>query len=91
MIIHKSVGSVPAPRLLITMSWGIGDAIDIGLSAVDQITRNDPDGRATIDMLCNHRQAPLFEHDPRIHEIIAIEHQLLPTAEQGTWKRGLFL
>lgn len=91
MIIHKSVGSVPAPRLLITMSWGIGDAIDIGLSAVDQITRNDPEGRATIDMLCNYRQAPLFEHDSRIHEIIAIEHQLLPTAEQGTWKRGLFL
>jgi hypothetical protein len=63
-------GSVPRRRItsvsLITMPYAIGDAIFIGLSAVDQITRNDSVGNVTIDILCNHLQAPLFEYDPRV-------------------------
>jgi hypothetical protein len=34
----RKLGSrVDAERLLITMPWGMGDAIVVGLSAVDQI------------------------------------------------------
>ncbi len=41
---QKSAGIVEKERLLITMPWGIGDTIVVGLSAVDQIARCDPDG-----------------------------------------------
>lgn len=81
----------PPPRLLITMPWGIGDSVNIGLCAVDQIARNDPDGNVIIHILCNHLQAPIFEHDPRIHTVIAVNGDLFPTASRGTWKRGIFL
>ena len=48
-----------ATRLLITMPWGIGDAIVVGLSAVDQIRRNDQDGDVEIDILWGK---DLFDH-----------------------------
>lgn len=80
-----------APRLLITMPWGIGDTILVGLSAVDQITQNDPAGTVEIDVLCNHSQAELLEHDPRIHRLIQIDTSLFTTPEAGSWKRGIFL
>jgi ADP-heptose:LPS heptosyltransferase len=79
------------PRLLITMPWGIGDAVHIGSCAVDQITQNDPDGHVTIHILCNHLQAPIFSYDPRLHSVIAVSDDLFPTATRGTWKRGIFL
>lgn len=88
---NKALRNLRAPHLLITMPWGIGDTIAVGLSAVDQIVRNDPAGNVSVDILCNHLQATLLEHDPRIHAIIAIDESLLPTAEEGTWKRGVFL
>ncbi len=88
---QKSAGIVEKQRLLITMPWGIGDAIVVGLSAVDQITRNDPEGNATIDLLCNHVQTEILKEDPRIHCLIAIDKHLFPTNEAGTWKRGIFL
>lgn len=78
-------------RLLITMPWGIGDAIVVGLSAVDQIRRADPAGDVEIDILCNPSQSELLEEDPRIHHIIQVDKKLFPTNEAGTWKRGLFL
>lgn len=80
-----------APRLLITMPWGIGDTIVVGLTAVDQITQNDPAGTVEIDVLCNHSQVELLEHDPRIHRLIQIDASLFPTAKAGSWKRGIFL
>ncbi len=83
--------SAYAPRLLITMPWGIGDTILVGLSAVDQITQNDPAGTVEIDVLCNHSQAELLEHDPRIHRLIQIDTSLFTTPEAGSWKRGIFL
>src|SRR5690349_2358672 len=78
-----------APHLLITMPWGIGDAISIGLSAVDQVMRDDPGNRAHVDILCNTIQAPVFEHDRRIHAVIVVDQSLFPTGAEGTWKRGL--
>lgn len=73
------------------MPWGIGDAVVIGLSAVDQIARIDPAGNVAIDLLCNHSQTDLLKEDPRIHRIIGVNKRLFPTNEKGTWKRGIFL
>lgn len=87
----KNQRNVHAPHLLITMPWGIGDAVSIGLSAIDQIIRDDPRGETAIDVLCNHRQAEVFAHDPRIHTLMHVDDSLFPTAAQGTWKRGIFL
>ncbi len=80
-----------SPRLLITMPWGIGDAVSIGSSAIDQVIRDDPGGEIAIDVLCNHLQAQVFAHDPRIHTLTRVDESLFPTAAQGTWKRGIFL
>lgn len=80
-----------APHLLLAMPWGVGDTISVGLSAVDQITRNDPEGRIKIEVLCNPAQAELLAHDPRIYRIIQADSSLFPTNEEGSWKRGIFL
>ncbi|MGH2496671.1 MAG: glycosyltransferase family 9 protein [Ktedonobacteraceae bacterium] len=79
------------PHLLLAIPWGIGDAISVGLSAVDQITRNDPDGHVKIEILCNHLQSELLEHDPRIYRLIQVETGLFPSSEAGSWKRGIVL
>ncbi len=88
---QKSAGIVENQRLLITMPWGIGDAIAVGLSAIDQIRRNDPQGNVAIDLLCNTSQIELLKEDPRIQRLIAVNKNLFPTNEAGTWKRGIFL
>jgi|SRR5579875_30702 ADP-heptose:LPS heptosyltransferase len=80
-----------ATRLLVTMPWGIGDAIVVGLSAVDQIRRNDPAGSVEIDVLCNQAQVEILQEDPHIHRLIQVDKKLFPTNEPGSWKRGLFL
>jgi ADP-heptose:LPS heptosyltransferase len=80
-----------AQRLLITMPWGIGDAIEVGLSAVDQIMRNDPAGNVAIDLLCNRFQIEILAEDPRIHRLVEVDKRLFPTNEAGTWKRGFAL
>jgi ADP-heptose:LPS heptosyltransferase len=87
----RAQSRVDATRLLVTMPWGIGDSIAVGLSAVDQIRRNDPHGEIEIDILCNQSQFEILEEDPRIHRIIQVDKNLFPTNEAGTWKRGLFL
>ena len=73
------------------MPWGIGDTISVGLSAVDQIGRNNPGGIVKIDMLCNQLQAELLENDPRLHRLVQVDAGLFPTGEEGTWKRGIVL
>ena len=80
-----------ASRFLITLPLGIGDAVLFGLSAVDQIIKNDPDAYGKIDILCYPAQAEVFEHDPRIHRVIQVDLALFPTPEPGTWLRVLFL
>ena len=90
-MMKQAQSRVDASRLLITMPWGMGDAIAVGLSAVDQITRNDPAGDVAIDILCNQSQTEMLAEDPRIHHIIQVDKELFPTNEAGTWKRGLHL
>ena len=80
-----------AAHLLLTMPWGIGDTVSVGLSAIDQIRQNDPAGMVKIDILCNRLQAELLENDPRINRLIQVDPELFPTREDGTWKRGLIL
>lgn len=75
------------PRLLITMPYGIGDAVYIGLSAVDQIVKNDQ--TAQIDVLCNDLQREIFSYDPRIDNIIVGERTLFPTPDNFTFKKAL--
>ena len=79
---------VDASRLLITMPWGIGDAIAVGLSAVDQIARNDPAGDVAIDILCNQFQTEMLAADPRIHCIIQLDKELFPTNEEQLTEIG---
>lgn len=87
----KRLQQEETPRLLLSMPWGVGDTISVGLSAVDQITRNDPDGRVKIEVLCNDAQTELLQHDPRIYRLIQTDRNLFPTNEEGSWKRGFFL
>jgi ADP-heptose:LPS heptosyltransferase len=73
------------PRYLITLDVGIGDAIAIGLSAVEQIVLNDPTAWGTIDVLCNPLQAQIFAHDPRINKVIATNIVFFPGTHPTEW------
>ena len=57
-------------RFLVMMAMGIGDAVAVGLSAIDQIIKNEPETSGKIDVACNDLQADIFRFDPRIHTII---------------------
>lgn len=74
-------------RILITVPYGIGDAVYVGLSAVDQIVKNDP--TAQVDILCNDLQLEIFSSDPRIHAIIVAEQSLFPTSDNFTILKAL--
>nr|BBH86094.1 hypothetical protein KTC_08450 [Thermosporothrix sp. COM3] len=76
-------------RYLVTMPPGIGDTVAVGLSAIDQIIRNDRDAAGKIDVLCNRKQAEVFACDPRIHRLIIVRSTLFPSGE-GTFLRGIF-
>lgn len=79
------------PRFLITIDVGIGDAVMVGLSAIDQIIANDPGAYGTIDILCNSVQAQLFADDPRINRIIARDSVFFPGIHMRHWLRGTVL
>src|SRR5258706_13382560 len=85
------VAKTECPRYLITMDTGIGDAIAIGLSALDQIIRNDPAACGNIDVLCNPLQAEIFAYDPRINNILATDITFFPSLEPATWLKTFFL
>jgi ADP-heptose:LPS heptosyltransferase len=74
-----------APRFLVTVYTGIGDAVAVGLSAIDQIIENDPEARGKIDVLCNPIQAELFAHDPRVNRIIQVSRSLFPPPSLIAW------
>ncbi|HJT56892.1 MAG TPA: hypothetical protein VJ761_10375 [Ktedonobacteraceae bacterium] len=76
-------------RFLILMPFGIGDAVAVGLSAIDQIVKNDPAAYGKIDVVCSSLQADMFKYDPRIHEIILVDGPLFPTPDASTWMRGI--
>ncbi len=82
---------VDTPRFLVTLDVGIGDAVVVGLSVVDQIIRNDPEAYGKIDVLCNPLQAQLFAYDPRINRIIQTKKVFFPGPRMTTWLRGILL
>ena len=79
------------PRFLVTLDVGIGDAVAIGLSAVNQIIENDPLTAGTIDVLCNELQAQVFESDPRINRIIETDKIFFTGTHITQWLRGITL
>lgn len=79
------------PRFLLAPDVGIGDAVAIGLSAVDQILRNEPGASGAIDILCNRVQAELFAHDPRINRVIVSDCCFSPGSHVTQWLRGIVL
>jgi ADP-heptose:LPS heptosyltransferase len=78
-------------RFLVTIPPGIGDVVSVGLSALDQIIKNDPDAQGKVDILCNAQQAEILRYDPRINRLIIADAALFPTAGSGTFLRGVFL
>lgn len=75
------------PRYLITIDKGIGDAVTIGLSAVEQIIENDDNAYGAIDILCNERQTDIFRFDPRINCIIQTPLTFCPSPQLASWRR----
>src|SRR6516165_6404482 len=56
------IESIDYPLFLVTMYKGIGDAVLVGSSFIDQIIKEDPQAFGKIDILCNSIQAEIFEH-----------------------------
>jgi ADP-heptose:LPS heptosyltransferase len=88
---EDAVAKQQDPRYLITLDVGIGDAVAIGLSAVDQIIRNDPAAYGNIDVLCNGLQGEIFAYDPRINNILVTDITFFPSLEPTTWLKTIFL
>lgn len=84
-------GRAHRSRFLITLDVGIGDAIAIGLCAIEQILENDPLAWGAIDVLCNELQAHIFACDPRIRQVIVTNTVFFPGAHIRQWLRGLLL
>jgi hypothetical protein len=85
------VSKQDTPRFLITLDVGIGDAVAMGLSAVDQIIRHDPTAFGTIDVLCNTFQSEVFVCDPRINRIIQTDITFFPSYDVSTWYKAIML
>ncbi len=83
--------STDNPLYLVTMYKGIGDAVLVGLSFVDQIIQEDPQAFGRIDVLCNSVQAELFEHDPRVNRIVLTNNSLFSPSEMTMWLNGIKL
>lgn len=75
------------PQYLITIDKGIGDAIAIGLSAVEQIIENDAGAYGAIDILCNELQTDIFRFDPRINRIIQTPLTFCPSPQLASWRK----
>ncbi len=78
-------------RFLITLAAGIGDALVVGLSAIDQIVEDDPQAAGSIDVLCNPLQAEIFAEDPRIHQIVQTETLFFAGPRLAEWPRAILL
>ncbi|MGZ3617474.1 MAG: glycosyltransferase family 9 protein [Ktedonobacteraceae bacterium] len=79
------------PLYLVTMYKGIGDAVLVGLSFVDQIIKEDPQAFGRLDVLCNSVQAQIFEHDPRVNRIVLTNNSLFSPSEMTMWLNGIRL
>ncbi len=89
--IEDTADTVEGSRYLITIDIGIGDAVAIGLSAVDQIVQNNPAAYGNIDILCNRLQAEIFAYDPRVKNILATDITFFPSIEPSSWLKTIFL
>lgn len=78
-------------RFLVMIPMGIGDAVAMGLSAIDQIIKNEPDTDGKIDVVCNDLQADIFSHDPRINTIICINDTFFPGLDMSSLDKGIVL
>jgi ADP-heptose:LPS heptosyltransferase len=83
--------SQDTPRFLVTIDVGIGDAVVVGLSAVEQIIANDPQSYGTIDVLCNPVQSQIFAHDPRINRVITTNCVFFPGPHISQWLQGIVI
>lgn len=79
------------PRYLVTLSWGIGNTVLFGLSAIDQLVRCAPNASRQIDVLCTPQQAEVFSRDPRINRIIGVDDSAVASYELRTWMRAVAL
>jgi ADP-heptose:LPS heptosyltransferase len=75
------------PRYLITIDSGIGDAIAVGLSVIDQLVQDDPAAFGCMDVLCNERQEEIFRYDPRVNRIISTSLAFCVAPSPLTWYR----
>src|SRR5437588_9920926 len=87
----KRKGDTDNPVFLVTMYKGIGDAVLVGLSFVDQIIKEEPHAFGKIDVLCTGIQAEIFEHDPRVNRIILTNNSLFSPSEMTMWLNGIKL
>jgi len=78
-------------RFLIMIPMGIGDAVAVGLSAIDQIIKNEPESDGKIDVVCNDLQADIFRHDPRLNTIICIDDSFFPALDISSLDKGIVL
>src|SRR5215831_10928805 len=78
-------------RFLITLAAGIGDTVAVGLSAIDQIVKNDPEAYGKIDVLCNPLQSQIFEYDPRINRIMQTDTFFFAGSRIKKWPRAVLL
>ena len=78
-------------RFLITLAAGIGDAVVVGLSAIDQIVENDPQACGKIDVLCNPLQSQIFEYDPRVNRVIQTDTFFFAGPRVTQWPRAIVL
>ncbi len=78
-------------RFLVMMAMGIGDAVAVGLSAIDQILKNEPETDGKIDVVCNDLQADIFRFDPRIHTIICVDESFFPAIDISSLDKGIAL
>jgi Na+/melibiose symporter-like transporter/ADP-heptose:LPS heptosyltransferase len=85
-----NVDKADRPRYLVTMYVGIGDAVTVGLAAIDQLVQQDPRAYGCIDVLCNAVQAELFAYDPRVNRVIEASRLLFPPPEVTSWLKGIF-
>jgi ADP-heptose:LPS heptosyltransferase len=84
-------GKADQGRFLITLAAGIGDAVVVGLSAIDQIVENDPEASGKIDVLCNPLQSQIFEEDPRINRIMQTDTLFFAGPRVTQWPRAILL
>jgi hypothetical protein len=75
---------------LLLLPPGIGDAVMIGASMIDQIIKHDLAVWGKIDIVCTEVQAEIFRFDPRVGRIILAPADIFATPQVATWRKGIF-